>query len=56
MAELEAEFAGVKNQEVTIQRLEKELRAFEGGLDDRVDAMVAAREAELRADFATKVC
>jgi len=45
----EAEFAALKNQDITIRQLEERLRLFESDVDRQVEAMTAQREQVLRA-------
>ncbi|XP_068748257.1 protein CASP-like isoform X1 [Montipora capricornis] len=54
LEEYNTEFAEVKNQEVTINRLKEKLREFEDKMEDRVQARVKEKEKDIQKLFTDK--
>eukprot|EP00038_Savillea_parva_P031551 m.87819 g.87819 ORF g.87819 m.87819 type:complete len:661 (+) comp9725_c0_seq1:131-2113(+) len=52
--EYHAEFAAIKNQEVTVKRLQEKLEEYEERMDDTTRAQVAERERQLQREFEEK--
>lgn len=54
LEEYNTEFAEVKNQEVTINRLKEKLREYEDKMEDRVQARVKEKEKDMQKMFSDK--
>ena len=55
LRQYEAEFQQLKNQDITIRRLEETIRGFENGNEDRISELVAAKVAEAEEVCAAQV-